>query len=852
MQYDAREGAGVHTRPMRWRVGTAWLVWLVWLAVLVALGGYAPGARAAVPTAARAAAPTGARVAAPTAAPALTVYTDQLADPAFMGLGVELDPYDTLKPSQVNWPLITQRLDFMSPGLLRVVEPASDYFGGYDPSGNPTYRWTSSHVTQLLSILSYAQSRGITVVLGDWANPVIGGDASIPVDFIGLLRSVYGYTNIRYYNVMNEPNGNAGCQFTCWTGIVKAISAEVKKLGFQSWLKLVGPDNANSWDDTQVAQGRDRSSGLETDNPLAGDSWLTYTAQSIPTLIAAYDSHRYATVWGVANGVYGDQVRARREEISNLDSPTKPFFAGEVGLTARQVTPFTARALLAPRTLQSLLDPSATSASTFVDSQPNITTFNYGVWMGDMMVQAIAAGLSGASAWDLDDAMHIGGGYGAQNLKQWGLWNSLAGQNGYPASDLAPRPWYYTWSILSRAFPAGSQTVVVPATGLPGVRAAAARVPNGTGYDLSLAIVNDSPTARSLTVTVPSITGSLTLAQYDYTPAGQPVDANGLPVPAQTLQAQPAAGIAVQVPADSVVVMTSRGFGAPVALDQGTRTVLDNLRDWRLTYARSHKLGLDHRTPSQFNYAPARATPSGKHNQFLAYRASQMTSFELKAYYPKTLRLRAYGSLDGATWTPIALTSTQPAPAVGGHELLAELLPSQALPAGTNRLKVELGPSTELAQVRIMAGRSGPACLAPALATGGASIGGLRLGAGRRSILGLLGAPGYRGRWLWTYCVTGAGNVDVVFSHPGPASLVVSTAAGYRVRGVGPGTPVATLRRRYRHGDLHAVGRRLLVSSGGVVFATRAHAVLAVGLATADLLSHPGALVRAVKLALGP
>ena len=645
----------------------------------------------------------------------MTVYTDELADPAFMGLGVEFDPYDTLSPSQLNWPLITKRLNFMSPGLLRVVEPASDYFGGYDSSGNPTYRWTSPHVLELLSILGYAQSHGITVVLGDWGNPLIKGDARIPVDFIGLLRSVYGYTNIRYYNVTNEPNGNAGsCSFTCWTGIMKAVSAEITKLGFQRWLTLVGPDNANSWDDTPTAQALDRSTGLDSDNPLGGDSWVTYTAQTIPGIIGAYDSHRYATVWGVENGVYGDQVRARREEISNLDSPAKPYFAGEVGLTARQVTPFTrARTCSNARSLRSLLDPSAISrASTFVDSQPHIGEFNYGVWMGDMMIQAINSGLSGASAWDFDDAMHTGGGYGALNLKQWGFWNSLGGQDGYPASDLAPRPWYYAWSMLSRAFPAGSQTLVLPSTGVPGLRVAAARIPDGTGYDLSVAIVNDSAAASSITLTVPSVTGPLTLGQYDYFPAGQPVDSAGLPVPAQTLEAKPATGISVQLPADGLVVLTSHGFGSPVELNQARTTLTDNLRDWRLTYAHSRRLKLDHSSPSEFNYAPSRATPTGKRDQFIYYAANQMTSFELKAYYPKTLRILAYGSETGVTWAPIALASTEPAPAVGGHELLADLLPSQALPAGVNRLKIVLGRGTELAQVRLMAGRSGSACLA--------------------------------------------------------------------------------------------------------------------------------------------
>ena len=346
---------------------------------------------------------------------------------------------------------------------------------------------------------------------------------------------------------------------------MKAVAAEIDREGYQSWLSLVGPDNANSWDDTQAAQSLDRTVGLDRDNPLGGDSWLTDTLRSMPSLIGAYDSHRYATIWGVENGVYGDQVRARREQISNVDSPLKPYFAGEVGLTARQVTPFTARDSLEARRSQSLLaliDPSSRSqVSTFVDSQPHIADFEYGVWMGDMMIQALGAGLAGASAWDLDDAMHVGGQYGADNLKRWGFWNSLGGQDGYPASDLTLRPWYYAWSVLSRAFPAGSQTLVVPDSGVPGLRATAARIPDGSGFDLSLAVVNDSDTPRSITLTVPSVAGEVTLARYDYFSGQQSVDANGFAVPDQTGPARLSAGVTVSLPSRGLVVLTSLGFG---------------------------------------------------------------------------------------------------------------------------------------------------------------------------------------------------------------------------------------------------------------------------------------------------
>lgn len=790
-----------------------------------------------------------------------------------MGLGVEVDPYDTVAPSQLNWALLTQRLAFMRPGFLRVVEPASTYFGGYDAGGNPTYRWTDPHVQELLSILSIAKSLSITVVLGDWGNPLIGSDPRVPVEFIGQLRSTYGYTNIAYYNVTNEPNDSLSCDFTCWTGTMKAVSAEIDREGDQSWLSLVGPDNANSWDDTQAAQSLDRTVGLDRDNPLGGDSWLTDTLTSVPTLIGAYDSHRYATIWGVENGVYGDQVRARREEISNLDSPAKPYFAGEVGLTARQASPFTGRDSLrarSRRSLLALLDPSSRPhVSSFVDSQPHIADFQYGVWMGDMMIQALGAGLAGASAWDLDDAMHVGGQYGADDLKRWGFWNSLGGQDGYLSSDLALRPWYYAWSVLARAFPAGSESLVVPDSGVPGLRVAAARIPDGPGFDVSLAVVNDSDTPRSIALTMPSVTGEVTLGRYDYFSGQQSVDANGFAMPDQIAPAPLSAGVTVSLPSRGLVVLTSHGFGGPVALNQGTTALLDNLSDWHQTYAHTSGLTFDRGNPSQFNYTasrvmvrPARkAKPKRKSKskskpkpkpppaQFVAYRSSQVTSFEVKAYSQRPPQVSIYGSEDGSVWAPLVLASTNRAPAVGGRQMLSELLPAAPLPAGINRIKLVLGPGAEIAQVHVMGGRSGPACLPRIPAARANSLAGFLPGTSPAAVLGSIGAPGARSRLVWRYCVTGGGQLAVVFPRRGGVSMIASTARGYRLDGIGPGASLASLQRRYGPTGLRTVGSRLFVTPSGQSFIVRSGRVTAVALVRRSVLAKPGALQAAVRLA---
>jgi hypothetical protein len=642
------------------------------------------------------------------AAPLLTIYPDQPAGPKLMGLGVEWDPYDTFRPTPATWDLTFSRVAYMRPGFIRVVEPASDYFSGYDALNNPTYRWHSAHVEQLLRILSFAQSHGITVVLGDWANPLINGDPRIPVDFISELRDDYGFTNLRYYDPINEPNYSTGCDFSCWTGVMTTLSNEFLQLGMGGSVQLVGPDNGNSWDDTASAQSLDRTAGLDADNPIT-DVWVTDTLRTIPGLIGAYDSHRYATIWGIQHGVYENQMRSRREEITNLDSPLKPYFEGEVGIAARQVSPFAGDlGSSAGASAAALVDPSAHSrASSFVDSQPHIRVFDYGVWMGDMAIQAIAGGLSGASAWDLDDAMHVGGGYGSQNLKQWGFWNSLGGTDGYPASDLNLRPWYYTWALLSRSFPAGSQALTVPSTHVPGLRVAAATIPEGGRYGFSFAVVNDSQIPRTVRLAVPFLAGPLTLARYDYFRSDRPSDVNGFPTPARMLNGLDlTSGLTIRLPSRGLVILSSLPVSSSAPISIGPRTLVDNLADWSRQYRRSRGLRLDTSNPMDFNGARSRATPSGKGAQFLVYRAPGMTSFELKAYGTTKPGIRVSASQPGGGWTPIGLESTDPAPTVGGQGwYLDELLPSAPLPGGTDELRIGFtNRHTELSQVRIRYG----------------------------------------------------------------------------------------------------------------------------------------------------
>ena len=237
----------------------------------------------------------------------------------------------------------------------------------------------------------------------------------------------------------------------------------------------------------------------------------------------------------------------------------------------------------------------------------------------------------------------------------------------------------------------------------------------------------------------------------------------------------------------------------------------------------------------------------------MIYRASQITSFELKAYYQDTPGIRTYGSEDGVTWTPIGLESTNPAPALGGGgSYLVDLLPNEGLPAATNELKIEFtNTSTELSQVHVQYARAGPACLAPPVQAGFNSLGGVPLGTGYLAVWNRIGIPSGFGAQTWRYCIGGGGELAVVFGADNAASLIASTASSYRPGGIGPGSSVASMRRRYRRARRLTVNGRIFVArlrGGEVVFLVHAGVVQAAAIATQALLHSGPSLSRALSL----
>jgi hypothetical protein len=349
------------------------------------------------------------------------------------------------------------------------------------------------------------------------------------------------YTCLRYYNLINEPHGSwSNITWDEWYAAITNLQHEFRRRGLLDRITIAAPD---------------------------GDPDFTKRCLEVPELrelTAIYDEHWYVWNEQIVTGRLGPFTREHLKLIREKD-PGKQYILGEIGI----------------------LDGKNQN-----DQQLNVYNFWYGVSMADAAIQMISGGMSGFIAWDLDDSMHFwrDGGESMNALsdtlppnaydvrKIWGFWSILGAEHGQP-EDEHMRPWYYTWALLTRAFPPGCETLSVGETGRDRVRVAAARIADEGKYHLSFAVVNNSDKPEAVRVVVPQASELTTLGLYEYFDADndnrvdawpQVVDAQGrdiFPSVTETLRdVDLASGLLVKLPSKGVVILTTLESGAPLAL----------------------------------------------------------------------------------------------------------------------------------------------------------------------------------------------------------------------------------------------------------------------------------------------
>lgn len=419
----------------------------------------------------------------------IRVDVDRVVREDFWGVGVEWSAYPWWDLSEQDWDTVFKRVEYLRLPMTRVMQDAFYYCKGWD-NGQPIYDFESRLATKLYKLLDWCESNNCRVIFGEWGHPqdkdkltLANTDPRWPRLFCDCLEELVrrrGYSCIQAVNLINEPHGwwaRVPGGYLEWRQVMQNLAKELEARGLAGRLPICMPDGERLW----------------TTKILKDDALRSHAG--------VYDEHWYVTAADVRAGIIELRAREQRRQINRHD-PTKPYLIGELGLV---------------------------DGKTEDDKQPNVHKFWYGVAMADAATQLIRGGVSGIIAWDLDDAMHfVGDGDIMTSLedavpadayarrKVWGMWNSLGAENGDP-EDENLRPWFFAWSLFSRYFPAGCETLECDAASVPLLHVAAARTPTGDGrHHLTIVIVNNDERPHVVRLVAPGLREAASFARYEY------------------------------------------------------------------------------------------------------------------------------------------------------------------------------------------------------------------------------------------------------------------------------------------------------------------------------------------------
>ena len=441
-----------------------------------------------------------------------------------------------------KWARVYQRLDYIRPGIVRVMDQAGwRYFKGIDKSGNPVINFDTDEVKALFNVLDYCQKNNIVVIFGEWGAPGFWREPGkidrsddprwihMITRYLNFLINEKKYTCIKYYNLVNEPNGNwasTNGDWAQWKKGVQMLNDSICAIGLKGQLQIAGPDAVVTYDNPA--------------SPFKGLQWLDETILQLDKVIGVYDVHAYPDGEFVRSGAFGKYYGELRKKV---ETTGKKLLLGELGLK------YSGEMYLKNRSL-AMADPNAGKD----DSNMFVYEFFYGLDVADALIQAMNNGLEGAIAWDLDDAMHTEGDTGDKTkIKRWGMWNSLGTELCNKPEDENLRPWFYTWSLMCRYFPTGTSIVtsMVPEN-------SHLRVVTGiAGDQLSVAILNNTAQEQDVSLKGEGLPDVRQWAKYLYTDEKRITDKNGFPIPVERLKGSFSKGLQLSIPAQSFLLLTN-------------------------------------------------------------------------------------------------------------------------------------------------------------------------------------------------------------------------------------------------------------------------------------------------------
>ena len=440
----------------------------------------------------------------------------------YIGNGVQWDPYEIYVISDADWQKIYSRLDVMKPQFIRMMHNIAEK----SADGVLTPEVGLDHLTHLLD---YCQSRKITVMFGDWGGRLVdpeNGTINEPVlrnaaEYIDFLINKKGYDCIKYYNLVNEPNGHwsqTKGNYELWSRAVKFFWNEAAKIGLDAKIKMAAPDVA-IWTDQETF-------------------WVSNTSRDLPDATGIYDIHTYPSKITVNSGEYSRIIKAYKD----ASAPGSKMVMGEIGF--KYIEPEDAA-----YQAENLRRAENLAHASIEDSQMFVYDYMYGTDMADAVFQTINAGFSGCVAWMLDDAMHF---KEPGKLKIWGFWN-IFGDERFGSEHEVVRPWFYAWSLLCRYIPKGSDIYTVNVTGLDGIKAIAG-VKDGKR---TIAVVNVSKEERAVRISSDNLSDMDKVRKYIYGEGLFVTEGDCTMYPVATdMDFSPSKGEILKMPGESLILLT--------------------------------------------------------------------------------------------------------------------------------------------------------------------------------------------------------------------------------------------------------------------------------------------------------
>lgn len=439
--------------------------------------------------------------------------TSEIINAGYIGNGAEWDPYDEAEAwgsaiTDKDWEVLLKRVHFMKMPYVRCM--INSPYRYYD-SATGTYD-KKRNIKSISKLLDYCTKNNVTVIFGEYNPPkwsMMQDDkwVEMSVDYLNFLVNEMGFTCIKYFTIFNEPDGywsSTDGNYGIWKDMAYKFTSKMKLYpGLFEKVKLAGPD--------VVVDYKNNKSTYDA----AG--WVKQSANDVDSLIGIYDVHAYPGQAEVRSGKYPDELQKYKQQVP----AGKKIVLGEAGYKYWR----TADSVLMKEYNRRVKGHPFTTGA---DCNMLVYDYFYGLDMPLLCMDVMNNGYSGMAVWMLDDAMHSNGDAGKPtDIKIWGMWNTLGKEVFGKAEEENIRPWYYTWSLMCRYFPAGSNILKCNYTTNNDVRIIAAKS-NGK---ITIAAVNVGKMDRVLNLKMSNNMSGCKM--YVYQENYKPTNSDGLPIPAK-------------------------------------------------------------------------------------------------------------------------------------------------------------------------------------------------------------------------------------------------------------------------------------------------------------------------------